>query len=172
MTGLKRILGLGFGGMALAAVAAITPASAFVVSANGTCISGSCGSPDVLGAGMFVSLVPFSGSFTVNGDPFSIAGVVTATNFDGFNIILNPQFTLTYTGSAPLQHTDMFDVTVQQNFENFATLPGTYQYQVTGSGNPGVAPLSSLTVDNLINGVSVSGGGVTVALPGLFDTGI
>ena len=171
MTGLKRILGLGFGGMALAAVAAITPASAFVVSADGTCISGTCGSPDVLGAGMLISLAPFSGSFTVNGDPFSIVGVVTAANLNGLTTILNPSFRLTYTGTAPLAQADMFDVNIQQNFASTATLPGVYQYEQTGTGSPGIAPSSSLTVDNLINGVSVSGGGVTVSLPGPFDTG-
>ncbi len=38
-------------------------------------------------------------------------------------------------------------------------------------GSAAITPSSSLTVDNLINGVSVSGGGVTVALRGPFDTG-
>jgi hypothetical protein len=172
MIPLLRAFGIGFAGLALAAAAAISPASAFVVSANGTCIHGNCATPDSLGFPGFISNSPFSGTFTVNGDPYSIIGKVFATNSHDltFNTTLNPSLKVTYTGLAPLAQADAFVVTLQQNYVSFATKPGVYQYDVRGTSSK-LPPSSSLTVDNLINGVSVSGGVVPLTLPGPFDSG-
>lgn len=141
----------------------VLPGQATVVTANGTCILGSC-TPSLLPANGS-TFRTFAGAITVNGDPFQISGNVSATNSLGLTVSLNPAFKISYTGSVPVTHADVLNLVITQQYQSLATISlGTFSYEVTGNFGGLAGSGTSLVVDNRINGKSV--GVVTANPPG------
>jgi hypothetical protein len=139
--------------LAVAALVLLTASGAWAetVSANGTCIFGTCGSPDTINPGQTL-FNSYSGSFTLgNGDSFFITGTFLGQeNSIGNGILFFPIFKVTYTGAGPSQ-TDSFQVAVQQ-FYNTILTSGTFNEGVFGGFSGNVGAGSSVSYTNFLSG--------------------
>lgn len=156
-----------FLGVTLAVTQGMTSAQATVVTANGTCLLGTC-STAALGAIANIPFTPFGGVIAVNGDSFQISGSVSATNVQTSSfksVELNPAFEIKYIGSKPISTTDVINLVFSQQFVSLAKVSlGTFSYQVEGNFGGDAGAGTSLATDNRVNGKSV--GVLTFTPPG------
>ena len=97
------------------------------VEINGTCVSGSCTTPDAISY-PGSSSGSNSTNITVNGDTFNVLTSFSAT-FNGSGTSMTADPTVTYTGSSPLTNTDAITINFFQRFYypgTSVTWNGTY----------------------------------------------
>jgi hypothetical protein len=149
---------------------ATMPLFANTVSVNGTCLQGTCGSPDVLLPGQSTSGT-FAGNYTFgNGDAYSVTGSWNnSESSDGLSIGIDPVATITFLGSSsggPAVGNDFMDMLFVQGYQvNFTS--GVFSDGVFGYTTGSFATGSTLQFLANINGTPLSGSGV-FALPGIF----
>jgi len=145
-------------------------AFANTVSVNGTCLQGTCGSPDVLLPGQSTAGT-FSGNYTFgNGDAYSITGSWNnSETSDGFTIGIDPVATIKFLGSSaggPAVGNDFMDMLFVQGYQvNFTS--GVFGAGLFGTTTGSFGSGSTITFLSNINGTPLAGSG-PLALPGNF----
>jgi hypothetical protein len=145
-------------------------AFANTVSVNGTCLQGTCASPDVLLPGQSTAGT-FAGSFTFgNGDAYSITGSWNnSETSDGLTIGIDPIASIKFLGSSaggPAVGNDFMDMLFVQGYQvNFNS--GVFGAGLFGATIGSFGSGSTITFLANINGTPLAGSG-PLALPGSF----
>ena len=141
----------------LAVVASVSSALAETVTVNSTDVYNN-GNGALPYGGSFST--PFSGTFSVNGDPFSISGTFSTSSPSYLSFGIN--FAVTYTGSTPITGTDSVAVAATEYFDNrFGTNCCTWNTGFTGNANSKVGPSSTVNFLNTVNGTNYTSGPYT-----------
>jgi hypothetical protein len=147
------------------------PLFANTVSVNGTCLQGTCGSPDVLLPGQSTAGT-FAGFYTFgNGDTYGITGSWNnSESSDGLGIGIDPIATITFLGSSsggPAVGNDFMDMLFVQGYQvNFTS--GVFGAGLFGFTTGSFGGGSTIQFLANINSMPLSGSGV-FALPSTFS---
>lgn len=146
------------------------PLFANTVSVNGTCLQGTCASPDVLLPGQSTAGT-FAASYTFgNGDAYSITGSWNnSESSDGLGIGIDPIATIKFlgNGNGPSVGNDFMDMLFVQGYQvNFTS--GVFGAGLFGFATGGLGGGSTIQFLANINGTPLAGSGV-FALPSTFS---
>jgi hypothetical protein len=144
-------------------------ASAAVVDVNGICINANpCTAGTALTFGTSQTL-PFSGDFSVNGDPFDISGTLaTSSGGPGLSLSFAVNFLVTYLGKVPIAGGDTVTVDASELYDQ--PFGGGTLNLVTGMGgefSSGVGASSSVKLVNTVDGTTQQTG--PFSAPGSFS---